>query len=262
PSAGMPVLGPGSLHDRATLVALAGLLITAALVARRVTGALLIGIVATTIIALVCGVAHVPQGWSRPDFSVAFHADVRGALRWDLMPILFSVIMVDFFDTLGTATAIAEEARLIDERGNIPKIRRILMVDSISAAIGGLLGASSVTSYIESAAGVADGARTGLHSVFVGVLFLLAIVAAPIAGIVPEAATAPALILVGFLMISQIARIDFEDLQTAIPAFLVMLVIPMTYSIAHGIGYGFIAYVVIKLLSGRWRDAHVLMYLT
>src|SRR3954466_5893514 len=122
PTAGMPVLGPGSLHDRATLVALAGLLITAALVARRVTGALLIGIVATTIIALMCGVAHVPHGWSRPDFSVAFHADVRGALRWDLMPILFSVIMVDFFDTLGTATAIAEEARLIDERGNIPKI--------------------------------------------------------------------------------------------------------------------------------------------
>src|SRR6185436_13680624 len=165
-------------------------------------------------------------------------------------------------DTLGTASAIAEEAKLVDERGRIPGVRRILIVDSVSAGIGGLLGASSVTSYIESAAGVAEGARTGLHTVVVGVLFLLSIVAAPIAGIVPAAATAPALILVGFLMISQIARIDFEDLTTAIPAFLVLIVIPVTYSIAHGIGYGFIAYSVIKLLSGRWRDVHVLMYLT
>jgi len=256
------VLGPGSLHDRTTLVALAGLLITAALMARRITGALLIGIVATTIIALLCGVAHVPHGWSRPDFSAAFHADMRGALRWELLPILFSVIMVDFFDTLGTATAIAEEAKLIDDHGNIPKIRRILMVDSISAAIGGMLGASSVTSYIESAAGVADGARTGLHSVFVGIFFLLSIIIAPLLGIVPAAATAPALILVGFLMISQMAKVNFDDLQTAVPAFLTLIMIPLTYSIAHGIGYGFIAYVAIKLLALKPHHVHPLMYIT
>jgi len=262
PTAAMPVLGPGSLHDRTTLVALAGLLITAALMARRITGALLIGIVATTIIALMCGVAHVPHGWSRPDFSAAFHADMRGALRWELLPILFSVIMVDFFDTLGTATAIAEEAKLIDDRGNIPKIRRILMVDSISAAIGGMLGASSVTSYIESAAGVADGARTGLHSVFVGIFFLLSISMAPLLGIVPAAATAPALILVGFLMISQMAKVNFDDLQTAVPAFLTLIMIPLTYSIAHGIGYGFIAYVAIKLLALKPHHVHPLMYIT
>jgi AGZA family xanthine/uracil permease-like MFS transporter len=169
--------------------------------------------------------------------------------------------MVDFFDTLGTASAVAEEAKLVDASGRIPKVRRILIIDSLSAAIGGLLGASSVTSYIESAAGVAEGARTGLHTVIVGVLFLISIIAAPIAGVIPDVATAPALILVGFLMIAQIARIDFDDLTTAIPAFLILLVIPTTYSIAHGIGYGFIAYAAIKLLSGRGREVHLLMYL-
>jgi len=172
------------------------------------------------------------------------------------------VMMVDFFDTLGTATAIAEEAKLVDGQGRIPGIRRILIVDSISASIGGMLGASSVTSYIESAAGVAEGARTGLHSVLVGIFFLIAIIAAPLAGIVPAAATAPALVLVGFLMISQMARIDFDDLAIAIPAFIILLTIPLTYSIAHGIGYGFVAFAAIKLLTLRPRDVHPLMYVT
>jgi AGZA family xanthine/uracil permease-like MFS transporter len=231
------------------------------LVARRVKGALIIGILASTAIGFAFGVSHWPREFHLPSFGgVAFRASIPAALKWNLMPLLFAVIMVDFFDTLGTATAVAEEAELIDDQGRIPGVRRILIVDSLSAAIGGLLGASSVTSYIESAAGVAEGARTGLHSVFVGILFLLSIVAAPIAGIVPAAATAPALILVGFLMISQIARIDFQDMTTAIPAFLVLLIIPVTYSIAHGIGYGFIAYVVIKVLAGRWREVHALMY--
>jgi len=256
-------VGPGDLRDKATLVAAIGVLITAVLVAHRVKGALILGILLTTAIGFFFRITKWPSEFPRPTIAaVAFHANVLGALRWDLMPLLFAVIMVDFFDTLGTASAIAEEAKLVDERGRIPGVRRILIIDSLSAAIGGTLGASSVTCYIESAAGVAEGARTGLHTVVVGVLFLLSIVAAPIAGIVPAAATAPALILVGFLMISQIARIDFEDLTTAIPAFLVLIVIPVTYSIAHGIGYGFIAYSVIKLLSGRWRDVHVLMYVS
>ena len=255
-------LQPGTLHDRATLIALVGLLITAVLVAREVTGAILIGIVVTTIVALFAGITQFQHGWAKPDFSAAFKADVRGALRWDLVPVLFSVIMVDFFDTLGTATAIAEEADLMDASGNIPGARRILIIDSISASIGGMLGASSVTCYIESAAGVAEGARTGLHTVFVGVFFLISIFAAPWLGVVPPAATAPALILVGFLMISQMAKVNFDDHSTAIPAFITLITIPLTYSIAHGIGYGFIAFVVIKLLSGKLRDAHPLMYLT
>jgi AGZA family xanthine/uracil permease-like MFS transporter len=258
---GAPPLGPGSWRNPETAVALIGLLITIILMARRVTGALVIGILLTTVVAFPFHVAQWPHEFPLPSFHAAFHADVIGALKWRaLAPILFAVIMVDFFDTLGTATAIAEEAGLIDERGRIPGIRAILLVDSLSAAIGGMLGASSVTCYIESAAGVAEGARTGLHSVFVGLMFLLAIVAAPVAGIVPAAATAPALILVGFFMLSHIGRIDFNDVESAIPAFLTLIAIPLTYSIAHGIGYGFIAFVAIKLMCGKWRQVHILMY--
>ena len=258
----------GSLRTPGAAVAGIGFLITAALVARRVPGALVVGIVLTTAIAFAWDaafgglglIASWPPKFAGPSFEAAFQADVRGALRWSFVPLLLAVMMVDFFDTLGTATAVAEEAGLIDERGRIPGIRRILVVDSLSASIGGLLGASSVTSYIESAAGVAEGARTGLHSVFVGLFFLAAIVAAPLAGVVPAAATAPALVLVGFLMITQVARVDFADLAGAIPAFVILLTIPLTYSIAHGIGYGFVAFVAIKLLTLRPRDVHPLMY--
>jgi AGZA family xanthine/uracil permease-like MFS transporter len=193
-------------------------------------------------------------------FGTAFHADVRGAMHWKLVPYLFAVLMVDFFDTLGTATAIGEQAGLVDSAGRVKSIRQILIVDSLTASVGGALGVSSVTAYIESAAGVAEGARTGLHSVFVGLFFLAAIVIAPFAGMVPEAATAPALILVGFLMISQATRINFAKVDTAIPAFILLISIPLTYSIAHGIGYGFVAYVLIKLLSGRGWDVRPLMY--
>jgi AGZA family xanthine/uracil permease-like MFS transporter len=259
----LPPVTAGHIRDPVTAVAAIGLVITAVLIAGKAKAALIIGILATTLIGFAFRITHLPEKLEWPTFApVAFHADVLGALKWHLMPLLFAVIMVDFFDTLGTASAIAEEAKLIDARGRIPGIRRILMVDSLSAAIGGMLGASSVTSYIESAAGVAEGARTGLHSVFVGLMFLLAIFLAPVAGIVPAAATAPALILVGFLMISQIARIDYTHADTAIPAFVTLITIPMSYSIAHGIGYGFITFVAIKVLTGRFREAHPLMYIT
>jgi AGZA family xanthine/uracil permease-like MFS transporter len=254
-------LGPGSWRNHETALALIGLLLTIVLMARRVTGSIVIGILVTTAIAFPFHLTQWPHAFPWPSFHAAFHADVIGAIKWHAMPpILFAVIMVDFFDTLGTATAIAEEADLMDDRGQIPGIRAILLVDSISASIGGMLGASSVTCYIESASGVAEGARTGLHSVFVGLFFLIAIIAAPVAGIVPAAATAPALILVGFLMLSQIAKIDFDDVEGAIPAFITLITIPLTYSIAHGIGYGFIAHVAIKLLSGKPREVHPLMY--
>ncbi|HEY7089163.1 MAG TPA: NCS2 family permease [Tepidisphaeraceae bacterium] len=253
---------PGTWHEPATAVTIIGLVITSVLVARKVKGALIIGILATTAIGFAFGVSHLPTALHWPTFTAAFKADIPAALKWHLLPLLFAVIMVDFFDTLGTASAIAEEGKLTDEQGRIPGIRNILLIDSLSAAIGGLLGASSVTSYIESAAGVAEGARTGLHSVFVGLMFLVAIVLAPIAGIVPAAATAPALILVGYLMISQVARIDYSNADTAIPAFITLITIPMTYSIAHGIGYGFITFVAIKIFTGRFNEAHPLMYVT
>jgi AGZA family xanthine/uracil permease-like MFS transporter len=254
-------LRPGSVWDHETIVAIVGFVLTAWLMARRVPGAIVLGIAASTAVAFPLGVAHWPHEFKAPSFANAFHADIREALRWDLLPLLFAVLMVDFFDTLGTATAIGEQAGLTDEKGRVINVRQILIVDSLAASIGGLLGVSSVTAYVESAAGVAEGARTGLHSVFVGLMFFAAIVAAPIAGIVPGAATAPALILVGFYMIAQITRIDFDDLETAIPAFITLITIPLTYSIAHGIGYGFVAFVLIKLLSGKPRDVRPLMYI-
>jgi AGZA family xanthine/uracil permease-like MFS transporter len=170
--------------------------------------------------------------------------------------------MVDFFDTIGTATAVGEAAHLNDAGGRLPRLRTVLAVDAASATVGGLFGASSVTSYIESAAGVAEGARTGLHTVVVGLLFAAAMLAAPVTAIVPAAATAPTLIAVGFLMVQQVTRIDFHALDTAIPSFLIILLVPLTWSIAHGIGYGFIAFVAIRLLAGRAHRVHPLMYLT
>lgn len=256
---GVPVTY-GSLHAPSAALALGGLLLTAALVVRGVRGALLLGILITSAAALLLGLTSLPSGWSAPSFEIAFQADIRRALNLHLVPVLFAVMMVDFFDTLGTATGIAEAAELVDEKGNIPRIRPILAIDSMSAAIGGLFGVSSVTSYIESASGVAEGARTGLHTVFVGLLFLACIFIAPVAGMVPAAATAPALILVGFLMMSQMTRVDFTDLEKAIPAFITLLTIPLTFSIAHGIGYGFITYVVIKMATLKFRDVPPLMY--
>ncbi len=256
-----PPVGPGVLSNPHALVALIGLLLTAVLVARRVTGAIVIGILVTSVVGWFFGVTRLPTSWDwRPRFDVLFEAEVESVLLWRYAPLLFALVMVDFFDTIGTATAVAEEAELVDERGRIPLARRILMVDSASAGIGGMLGASSVTSYVESAAGVAEGARTGLHSVVVGLLFLAAVFLAPVAGVVAAAATAPALILVGFLMITQVARIDFDDRDGAIAAFITLLTIPLTFSIAHGIGFGFLTFVAIKLLTGRWRQAHPLMY--
>lgn len=258
PPAG-PLLAAGDAMNPTTAVSLAGLAITAALLACRVKGTLILGIAATTLIAWAAGLVSLPSNWGWPSFDVAFQADIVGALKWELVPLLFALMMVDFFDTLGTATAIAEEGNLHDTEGRIPGVRRLLAVDSISASIGGLLGVSSVTSYIESAAGVAEGARTGLHTIFVGLLFLLAIFVSPLAAAIPAAATAPALILVGFLLLRQIAELDFERIDEAIPAFITLLTIPMTFSIAHGIGYGVLSYVAVKLLTGRFREIGVVL---
>jgi adenine/guanine/hypoxanthine permease len=262
PQAVMPPVTYGSLRAPETIVASLGLIVTAVLLVRRVAGALVVGIAAATVLALVLGVARPPAGvWlSSPHFDTVFAADIRGALALSALPLLLPIVLVDFFDTIGTVTAIAEEGGLAQSDGRIPRLRRILAVDAIAASIGGLFGVSSVTSYIESAAGVAEGARTGLHSVFVGLFFLATIFLAPVAGVVPAAATAPALIAVGFLMCTQIVRIDFAKLETALPAFVLLATIPFTYSISHGIGLGFITYVLVMAFSGRWRETHPLMY--
>ncbi len=261
-AATLPPVTFGSLREPQTAIALAGFVVIAALLARGVKGAILIGIAFGTVLSIAAGVASLPHGgWlSAPRFDTFARADLRGVFRAGMLPLFVAVLLVDFFDTMGTTTAIAEEAQLTDANGEIPRLGRLLTIDSIAAAIGGLFGASSVTSYIESAAGVAEGARTGLHSVIVALLFVLAMFAAPIAGIVPAAATSPALVAVGFLMTQQIARIDFRALPTALPAFVLLLTIPLTYSISHGIGYGFVTYVAVQLLLGRPREVHPLMY--
>jgi AGZA family xanthine/uracil permease-like MFS transporter len=252
----------GSVTLAGTALAIFGLLLTAILMARRITGALVIGIIVTTLLALIVpgGVARLPEQWGPPRFETLLAADVLAVLHWKYLPWLFAIMMVDFFDTVGTASAIADQAGLHDKDGRIIAAQRVLIVDSLSASVGGLCGVSSVTSYIESAAGVSEGARTGLHSVFVGLMFLAAIALAPLAAVVPPQATAPALILVGFLMLGQVARINFSDLEMSIPAFVTLLVIPLTWSIAHGIGYGFIVFVIIKLAVGKYRQVHPLMY--
>jgi len=238
---GKPVKA-GSLAEPEAALAVAGLLVMAVLLALRVRGAIVLGILFGTVVALLCGMSKLPEGLSPPSFEIIGRADVLGALQLSLLPFLFTLVLVDFFDTLGTVTAIAEQSGLHDERGNIPGLRRVLLADAVSASVGGVCGVSSVTSYIESAAGVAEGARTGLHSVFVGLFFLVAILLAPLAAIVPAAAPAPALILVGFLMCEQIVRIDFGRRDTAIPAFVTLVTLPTTWSITHGIGYGFLTY--------------------
>ncbi|MDB5326273.1 MAG: Xanthine/uracil/vitamin permease [Phycisphaerales bacterium] len=250
----------GDFHAKEPLIALGGLILIAILMMRRVTGSILIGVAACTVAALVLSVTKLPEHMPGPDFGVMFHADVKAAAQWKYLPMIMALVLIDFFDTLGTASAVAEEGGLIDDRGRIPGVRRILLVDGVAASVGGALGASSVTAYIESASGVAEGARTGLHSVVVGVLFLLAIIAAPFAGVIPACATAPALILVGFLMMTHIAEIKFRNYETAIPAFLTVLMIPLTFSIAHGIGYGMIAQVILSIANGNARKIHPMLY--
>ncbi len=250
----------GLLWTHSAGVAIVGLVVTACLMVKKIPGAILIGIAAATAVGLGLGLSHWPTQWSGPKFTNAFHADVRGALHWRLVPALFAVLMVDFFDTLGTATAIGEQAGLVDSSGKVRRIKQILIVDSLAASIGGALGVSSVTAYIESAAGVAEGARTGMHTVFVGLFFFAAIFLAPLAGVVPAAATAPALILVGFLIMRQVTRINFDQLDTAIPAFVTLVTIPLTYSIAHGIGYGFVLFVLLKLLTLKPHQVKPVMY--
>jgi AGZA family xanthine/uracil permease-like MFS transporter len=248
-------------------VTLLGLLITVVLLVRKVPGALILGILLTTGIALLLGVASLPTTFTAtPDFStlgLGFQ-DLGNAFTTlgvlAALLTIFAFMLTDFFDTMGTATGIAEQAGLADERGRIPGIGRLLFVDSLGAAAGGAAGISSNTSYIESAAGVAEGGRTGLTAVVTGILFLLAILVSPLAGIVPAQATAPVLIVVGFLMVSLIRGIDFADVEEGFPALLGFILMPLTFSITVGIGAAFVSYVIIKVAVGKFAQIHPLMW--
>jgi AGZA family xanthine/uracil permease-like MFS transporter len=273
----------GQLAGWPVLVFAVGLVLVIALWVRHVKGAILISIVATTILAIVVEAigdlgssATNPKGWALnvpqlPDKVFATpHFDTLGQFNLlgsfenvgivTSLLLIFTLMLADFFDTMGTMTAIGAEAGLLQEDGTPPNTRRILVVDSLAAAAGGAAGVSSNTSYVESASGVGEGARTGLASVVTGILFLLAIFIAPVVAIIPSEAAVPALVLVGFLMMQQVKGIDWDDLEIAIPAFLTIVLMPFTYSISVGIGAGFLAYVLIKVVRAKAADIHPLMW--
>jgi adenine/guanine/hypoxanthine permease len=273
-------LALGDFTQGPVLLALFGLVLTLALVARGVRGGILVGIVLTGVVGMILGIVSLPGGVV--DFR--FDTSTIGAgvlaipevLQISLIPVIFALFMTDFFDTMGTVIAVGQEGKLLDENGRPPRLKRILLVDSLAAVGGGATGASSVTSYIESGAGVAEGGRTGMTSVVVGLLFLLALPFSPIisvfGGSIPVAGpqgegeifvspvTAPALIVVGFLMITAVRFIPWDDFDEAIPAFLTILTLPLTFNISYGIGFGFISYVLIKLSRGKPGEVHPLLY--
>jgi adenine/guanine/hypoxanthine permease len=258
------------------LTFLVGLAFTGALVARRFKGALLVGIVGTTIFATIVnelnglklwskGIAAFPQDWfASPDFHLVGHFSFSFFSALGLgaaIATILAVMLSDFFDTMGTVVGIGGEAGLLDRDGRLPGVNRVLLVDSLAAAAGGAASASSNTTFIESASGVAEGGRTGLASVIVGILFLAAIFIAPIAGVIPPEATAPVLVIVGYFMLTLIRGIDLDDPGMGIPVLLTIVMMPFTYSITNGVGAGFVSYTVIQLLRGRWREVHPLMFL-
>ena len=271
-----------------SLIFCLGLALTFSLFALRVRGAILISIVSMTVLAIIVeAVADIgpafsaaeavdPTGWALnvptlpsdifglPDLQLLGEFNLLGS--WQNAGIVvsalfvFTLLLADFFDTLGTMTAVGAEAGLLDEEGNPPNTRRILVVDSLAAAAGGAASVSSNTSYIESASGVAEGARTGLASVVTGVLFLLAMFSRPVVNVIPSEAAVPALVLVGFLMMQQVKGIDWDDLEIGIPAFLTIVLMPFTYSISVGIGAGFLAFVLLKVVRGKAAAVHPLMW--
>jgi adenine/guanine/hypoxanthine permease len=273
-------LALGDFTQGPVLLALFGLVATLALVARGVRGGILVGILLTGVVGMIFGVVPLPSGVVDFRFDTSTIGGgvlaIPEVLQLSLVPVIFALFMTDFFDTMGTMIAVGQEGKLLDENGRPPRLKRILLVDSLAAAGGGAAGASSVTSYIESGAGVAEGGRTGFTSVVVGLLFLLALPFSPLISVFggsipvpgPEGGedifvspvTAPALIVVGFLMITAVRFIPWEDFDEAIPAFLTILTLPLTFNISYGIGFGFIAYVLIKLSRGRPGEVHPLLY--
>lgn len=268
----------GELTSPNVVLTLVGLLITIVLMAYRVKGALLLGILGTTLLAVVG-----ERGWGVPlliegaldraaqvvslptaeSFATIGQVDVvgvifGGAAVWG---VVFAFMMTDFFDTMGTVVSVGGQGKFLDARGRLPRLGRVLLIDSLGAIVGGLFGISSNTTYVESAAGVGEGGRTGLTAVVTSLFFFAAIFFTPVIGLVPREATAPALILVGFLMLSVVTDIDFGNLEEALPAFLILLTIPLSFSISHGIGYGFISYTLIKLFRGKFRELNWLIVL-
>ncbi|MEU1257009.1 NCS2 family permease [Streptomyces chartreusis] len=268
--------GTGQLTGWPILVFCAGVLLTIALLARKVKGAILISIVTMTVVAMIINSIADIKAWGlttpawpdkqvdTPDFGLLGDFSLFGAFgettALTVVLLIFTLVLSDFFDTMGTVVGVSAEAGLLDDEGKVPNLGRVLLIDGAAAAAGGAASASSATSYIESAAGVGEGARTGFSNLITGGLFALALFLTPLLTIVPLQAAAPALVAVGFLMMTQVKHIDWDKYEIAIPAFLTIAVMPFTYSITNGIGAGFVAFVLIKTVLGKAKEIHWLMW--
>ncbi len=258
----------GHVTAPTTLLSLFGLLFTAALMARNIHGAILIGIFVTTILAMAFGMTPAPQGFgdiistSLPHMGATFgQLDLVGAWNYGLVSIIFTFTVVELFDNMGTLIGLTTKAKMVKPDGHIENIDKALTTDAVGTMVSAVFGTSTVTSYIESAAGIASGGRTGLTAVAAGLLFLTALLFTPLIGLVPAFATAPALILVGALLMSEVGKIDFSDFTNALPAFLTIIMMPLTSSIANGFAFGFISYTVMKLFAGQYKKISWIMYL-
>jgi AGZA family xanthine/uracil permease-like MFS transporter len=253
----------GNLHSHATQLAIFGILLIAILQAYKVKASMLLGVLGTLLLGILLHqVKYQPSSFNPMAIrATAFHLDIRGALKMNALEIIFVFLFVDLFDNIGTLVAVTDRAGLIAADHTIPRLDRIFFADATSTVVGALAGTSTVTSYIESSAGVAAGGRTGVTAITTGILFLLAIFIAPVVGAIPGFATAPALILVGALMVAGVSRIDWNEPRVAIPSFLTLITIPLTYSIATGLSFGLISFAVLEVATGRARRQHWMLYL-
>lgn len=251
------IIGFVNFNVSTALVAIIGLIITIVLFVLNVPGSILLGIIITTIVGIPFGVTSIPEGWkpvSMPSAPLLFQFEWANVLTGKFFIVFFTFLFTDLFDTIGTLMGVTEQAKLVDEEGNIPNAKGALLADSIGTVAGACLGTSTVTSFVESSSGVAAGARTGLSSVVTAVLFLLALFFTPLFALIPSAATAPALIFVGFLMMKSVSSISFDDITEGIPAFITIMVMPFAYSISKGIAFGIIAYVICKIAGKKAKE--------
>lgn len=259
------LVGLGNLQDKGVLLALAGIIITGILLVKNVRGALLIGMIITTIGGALIGTTALPKEIISmpPSIKPIFFKFVGfdEIFSWNMVMVVFTFLFVDLFDTLGTLIGVSTKANMIDKDGKIPNVKQALFADAIGTTVGAGLGTSTVTTFVESASGVAEGGRTGLTAATTGVLFLASAIFAPIFTAVPPQATSAVLILVGMFMMSPILKINFDDFTEAIPAFLTIIMMPLTYSIAEGLVFGVISYVFLKVMSGKSKEVHVMMYI-
>lgn len=260
---GIP-LDLGDVTSPQAIVCMVGLVIIGVLLVKKIKGAILIGILSSTVVGIFLGVTKLPEGGLvslPPSLSPVFMKfEWSHILSMDMLIIMITFLFVDMFDTIGTLVGVATKAGLVDEEGNLPQAKKALFADAIGTTVGAVLGTSTVTTYVESASGVAEGGRTGLTALTTGILFLVALLLSPIFLSIPSAATAPALIAVGLFMMSPIREIDFDDWTEALPAFLTIIMMPLSYSIAEGIVFGIIAYALLKLLTGRVKEASPILY--